>query len=139
MQLTRFDRWLREKVAYETHIQTLRLPESIPSSIKIKIMDIPEAPGRRYKHLIIARRAKDADKIINILRDNGQMYATQIIDRKGLIVRLLAPKEKSLTWWLFSTTVICIFVLAALIYIKSLIDDPEFMKNFMEALQIMKG
>ncbi len=24
MQLTRFDRWLREKFVYETHIQTLR-------------------------------------------------------------------------------------------------------------------
>ena len=54
MQLTRFDRWLREKFVYETHIQTLRSPDSIPAGMRAE--ELPDAPGRRYKHLFVATR-----------------------------------------------------------------------------------
>jgi len=43
MQLTRFDRWLREKYVYETHIHTLRPPESLPAGIQTR--EIPDVPA----------------------------------------------------------------------------------------------
>jgi hypothetical protein len=35
--------------------------------------------------------------------------------------------------------VITVSVFFALLYLKSLVEDPEFRKNFLEALEIMKG
>jgi hypothetical protein len=137
MQLTRFDRWLREKYVYETHIHTLRPPESLP--IGIRTVEIPNVPGKRYKHLYVASSSKLADALIAQLKENSQMYTTQVVDRTGWYVPFIAPKDKSVTWWLFSLAVISTCAFFALLYIKSLAEDPEFRKNFMEAIDVMKG
>ena len=137
MQLTRFDRWLREKYVYETHIHTLRPPESLPAGIQTR--EIPEVPGKRYKHLFVASRSSDADQLISLLKENSQMYTTQIVDRKDWYVPFIAPKNKSVTWWLFSMTIISISVLLALAYLKTLAEDPDFRNNFMDALKLFKG
>ena len=137
MQLTRFDRWLREKFVYETHIQTLREPEFIPSGIRS--VELPDAPGKRYKHLFIARSEAVADEFIRQLKENSQMYTTQIVDRDAWFVPLIAPKEKSLTWGLISVVVVSTCAVFVLLYLKGLVQDPEFRKNFAEAIEIMKG
>ena len=37
MQLTKLDRWLKERFIYETHILTLRLPErELPEGVEIE-------------------------------------------------------------------------------------------------------
>lgn len=137
MQLTRFDRWLREKFVYELHIQTLRPPESIPAGIRA--IDLPEAPGRRYRHLYIASSSKAADELIRLLKENSQMYATEVVDREAWYVPFIAPKDKSVSWWLISMAIISISTFFALLYIKGFVEDPEFRKNFMDALKTMKG
>jgi hypothetical protein len=137
MQLTRFDRWLREKYVYETHIHTLRPPESLPDGIQTR--EIPDVPGKRYKHLFVATSSSDADQLIAQLRENSQMYTTQIVDRNDWYVPFLAPKGKSVTWWLFSMVLITISVFFALVYIKSLAEDPDFRKNFMDALKLFRS
>jgi hypothetical protein len=137
MQLTRFDRWLREKFVYETHIHTLRLPESLPAGIRP--VELPEAPGKRYKHLFIAKSSRAADELIRQLKEDSQMYTTQIVDREAWFVPFIAPKERSVTWWLFSVFLISTSAFFVLLYIKGLVQDPEFRKNFMEAVKIMKG
>lgn len=137
MQLTRFDRWLREKFVYELHIRTLRPPEVLPEGIRA--IELPEAPGKRYKHLFIARGSKAGDELIRALKENNQMYTSEIVDRNAWYVPFIAPKEKSVTWWLFSLAVISTSVFFVLLYIKSLVEDPEFRKNFMEALEVLKG
>jgi len=137
MQLTRFDRWLREKFVYETHIRTLRQPESIPPGVRT--VDLPEAPGKRYKHLFVAGSSKLADELIYVLKQDGQMYTTQIVDRKKWYVPFIAPKDRSITWWVFSMFVIVISIFVGLIYLKGLTEDPEFRKNFMEALNLFKN
>ena len=44
MQLTKFDRWLREKFIYQTHIYTMRLPESaLPAQVLISFAPLPPA------------------------------------------------------------------------------------------------
>ena len=137
MQLTRFDRWLREKYVYETHIHTLRPPESLPGGIRT--VEIPDIPGKRYKHLYVAGSSKLADQLIAQLRENSQMYTTQIVDRDAWFVRFIAPKDKSVTWWLFSVALISVASFFALLYLKSLVEDPEFRKNFMEAVKLFKS
>ncbi len=137
MQLTRFDRWLREKYVYETHIHTLRAPESLPDGIQTR--EIPDVPGKRYKHLFVASSSSDADQLIAQLRENSQMYTTEIVDRNDWYVPFLAPKNKSVTWWLFSMVLITISVFFALVYLKSLAEDPVFRANFMEALKLFKS
>lgn len=137
MQLTRFDRWLREKYVYETHIHTLRPPEFVPKGVRT--VEIPDVPGKRYKHLYVAPSSKLADELIDVLKADSQMYTTQIIDRKNWYVPFVAPKNKSVTWWLISTVVITISVFVALIYLKELTEDPEFRKNFIEALKLFKN
>lgn len=137
MQLTRFDRFLREKFVYQTHIQTLRPSEVLPKGIHV--VDLPDAPGKRYKHLYIAKSSKTADALISYLKENGQMYTTQIVDSDAWFVPFIAPKEKSVTWWLISFFVISTCVFFALVYLKGLVQNPEFKKNFFDALEILKG
>ena len=137
MQLTRFDRWLREKFVYELHIQTLRPPESLPAGIRA--IELPEAPGRRYKHLFIASSSKAADELIRQLKENSQMYTTEVVDRKAWYVPFVAPKNKSVSWWLFSAAVISVAAYFALLYVRSLVEDPEFRKNFEDALRVLRG
>ncbi len=138
MQLTHFDRWLREKFVYETHILTLRAPETVPMGIRRVAM--PEVPGQRYKHLLVARSNRLADALIHQLKEDGQMYTTRVVDKKAWFVPFLAPKHgKSVTWWVVSTVVISISVISALYYLKGFAEDPEFRKNFSEAVNIMKG
>ncbi len=137
MQLTRFDRWLREKYVYETHIHTLRPPESLPNGIQA--MELPEVPAKRYKHLFVAKQSRAADELISQLKENGQMYTTQIVDCDAWYVPFLAPKEKSPTWWLISFFIISVSSFFALLYLKGLVEDPEFRKNFMEALKLFTG
>jgi len=137
MQLTRFDRWLREKFVYETHIQTLRSPESIPAGMRAE--ELPDAPGRRYKHLFVATDSRDADELIRQLKENGQMYTTKIVDREAWYIPFIAPKEKSVSWWLISMVLITISAFFALLYVKSLVEDPEFRKNAMDALKLLKS
>jgi hypothetical protein len=137
MQLTRFDRWLREKFVYELHIRTLRPPESIPQGIRA--VELPEAPGRRYKHLFIAASSRSADELIGQLKENSQMYTTEIVDREAWYVPFVAPKDKSVTWWLFSVAFVSVCAFFILLYVKSLVEDPEFRKNFMDALKLLKS
>lgn len=137
MQLTRFDRWLREKYVYQTHIQTLRPPETIPAGIHAE--ELPDIPGKRYKHLFIANSSKAADELIRQLKENSQMYTTQIVDRDAWYVPFIAPKDKSLTWWLFSVFFISVASFFILLYLKGLVQDPEFRKNFMEAVKLFRS
>jgi hypothetical protein len=137
MQLTRFDRWLREKFVYETHIRTLRPPDSIPAGVRA--VELPDVPGKRYKHLFVASSSSLADELIAQLKENSQMYTTQIVDREAWYVPFVAPKDKSVSWWLISLLIIVTGVFFVLVYAKSLVEDPEFRKNFMESLEILKG
>lgn len=137
MQLTRFDRWLRAKFVYETQIQTLSYPEILPPGVRF--VEQPESQGKRYKHLFVASSERAANMFIAQLKENSQMYATQVVDRDTWYVPFIAPKDKSLTWWLFSVAIGTVAAFFVLLYLKGLVQDPEFRANFAEAIEIMKG
>ena len=137
MQLTRFDRWLREKWVYETHIHTLRPPESLPRGVRE--VPIPDVSGKRYKHLFVTKSSKLADQLILQLKENSQMYTTQVVDRTGWYVPFIAPKGKSVTWWVISTVLILVGLFFALLYLKGFVEDANFRKIFADALKLFKN
>lgn len=136
MQLTRFDRWLRETFVYETHIRTLRPAESVPKGIKA--IDMPESPMNRYRHLYIARKSTDADALIKTLRDNTQMFTTEIIERKTWYTPIVAPEGKSVTWRLLSTLVTATIVITAGLWVRNLINDPKFRAAVDNAIELIQ-
>ena len=137
MQLTKFDRWLREKFVYQTHIHTLRPPEMLP--VGVRAVELPEVPGKRYKHLFVADSSKSADAFIAHLKENSQMFTTQIVDSDAWFVPFIAPKNKSLTWWLVSVAIFTAGAISILLYAKGFIEDPEFRENFMDAVKLLKS
>ena len=137
MQLTRFDRWLREHFVYETHIKTLRAPDSVPKGIRVE--QLPDIPGVRYKHLFIARNSKLADSFIASLREDNLMFFTTMVDRKAWFVPWIAPNNKSLTWrlaWIVLAAISAFYVVGLLV---SLLSQSELRQIFTEAIEVPKG
>ena len=137
MQLTRFDRLLREHFVYETHIKTLRAPDSVPKGIRVE--QLPDIPGVRYKHLFIARNSKLADSFIASLREDNLMFFTTMVDRKAWFVPWIAPNNKSLTWrlaWIVLAATSAFYVIS---YLVALLSQPEVRQMFAEAIEVLKG
>ena len=137
MQLTRFDRWLRENFAYETHIKTLRPPESVPKGIRA--IQLPDVPGVRHKHLFIARSTRSADEFISSLKDANLMFFTSVEDRTSWLARFVAPKNKSITWqfvWLVFASISLYFIGTAL---YALLSQPDVQKMILEAIEVFKN
>ncbi|MFM2243612.1 MAG: hypothetical protein RLZ97_2468 [Verrucomicrobiota bacterium] len=136
MQLTRFDRWLRRTFVHETHVYSLRPPELIPPGVRHE--ELPDVPGRQYHHRFIARSDKAVDALIAQLKDNNQMFTTRIVDRRAWFVPLLAPKDKSVTWWCAWVVISAIGLFTLTSAIRALWNNPTFRKNAAEALEILK-
>ena len=101
MQQTKFDRWLKEKFIYETHIFTLRLPEEgVPRGVKVRTIEKDQAGEYNYK--LIVKSAKKADQMINILKDDHLMYATRVVEGRHFYNGIISPEGKSFTFlWIF--------------------------------------
>ena len=137
MQLTRFDRWLLEEFVLETHIYTLSKPPSIPRGIRE--IPVPDTPGRRFQHHFVAADSKSTDALVSVLKASGQMFSTQVHDRKAWYVPIIAPKGQSLTWrliWIISIGNLTAFGIR---YLSQFWEDPVLRKNIMEAIDIFKG
>lgn len=136
MQLTKFDRWLKEKFVYQTYIHTLRRPENPGPGIRE--VPVEKKAGQRFNHLFLAADSKSADRFIEMLKAENQMYHTQIEDRKAWYVRFIAPEHKSVTWFIFSSLCIAAALATAARYVMSLWENPQFRANFSEALDLLK-
>ncbi len=137
MQLTRLDRYLRERFVYETHVYTLRLPAAIPPGTIAE--ELPDSPGRKFKHRFILRSDKAVRQLIDELRNANQMFTTRVVDREAWYVPLLAPNGKSVTWWLVWAGITAVGVLGLVQVAKMAWANEELRKNVSEALEILKG
>ncbi|MBC7980470.1 MAG: hypothetical protein H7Y36_07900 [Armatimonadetes bacterium] len=137
MQLTRIDRWLKETFVYEIQILTLRPSEEVPRGIRE--IELPEKPGRRFKHLYTTGNSRAADKLLASLKENNQMFSTKVVDRKGWWVQFIAPEGRSVTWYLVSVFLMMGSATPLVIWIRGLIANPDFIKNFKESIEILKG
>lgn len=137
MQLTRLDRFLRERFVYETHVYTLRLPASIPPGTIAE--ELPESPGRKFKHRFILRSDKAVRQLIDELRNANQMFTTRVVDREAWYVPLLAPNGKSVTWWLIWASMTALGVFGLIHVAKMAWANEELRKNVAEALELLKS
>ena len=137
MQLTRIDRWLKEKFVYEIQILTLRPAENVPGGIRE--IELPEKPGRRFKHLYTTSDAKAAEDLLKNLKEENQMFTTKVVDKDAWWVQFIAPEGKSPTWYVTSVFILMAALTPVVIWFRGLLHSPEFMKNFKESVEIFKG
>ncbi|MGB0992112.1 MAG: hypothetical protein ACPG32_06545 [Akkermansiaceae bacterium] len=97
MQLTKFDRWLKERFIYETHIFTLRVPDSgLPKCVKVGPAD--PSKGGDFKYHLVVPDVRKLDDVIEVLRHNQIMYSTHVIEGNHWYSKFLAPRGNSFTW-----------------------------------------
>lgn len=137
MQLTRIDRWLREQFVYETHIFTLRTPPHLPAGIIAQ--DVPDNPGHAYRHRFIARNPKLADQLIEALKNNNQMFATRVVDRTDWYVPLIAPKDKSLVYWLLWVAISVGAAYTLVAAARAVWSNPQMRENILDAIKLFQG
>ena len=138
MQLTKFDRWLKESFIYETHIFTLRLPDDqFPRGVKVKPID--QQKSGDYKYRLVVKSAKVADRLLEQLKSNHIMYATRVIEGRHIYNGFLAPDGKSFTFqWIFR--VLGLFCLLSFVwFLLQLGENREFMSLLNDTLQDLKG
>lgn len=134
MQLTRFDRWLREKFTQETHILTMRPAAVLPASVRAYQM--PQGSGQVYQHRYVTRSERSARDLIRILQEHNQMYATQVVSRKVWYARFIAPEGRSFTWQLFSRILIGIGTASLVTWLLKLWSNPELRAHFVDAFNL---
>ncbi len=137
MQLTRIDRWLKEKFVYEIQILTLRQAEETPRGVRE--MELPEKVGRRFKFLYTTNKADSAETLLKHLRENNQMFTTKVVDKDAWWVQFVAPEGKSPTWYLVSVFLLMASLTPVVVWVRGLIQSPAFMDNMKEALELLKG
>jgi len=112
MQLTRLDRWLKERFIYETHILTLRLPEvELPDAVIVT--EIEQNKRGDYRHRLTVKDNKLAADMIELLKQEHIMHAIHVVEGKHWYNQRIAPEGKSFTYLLifrFLSLVGCCFI-----------------------------
>ena len=138
MQLTKLDRWLKERFIYETHIFTLRLPEEgLPKEVVVK--DLEENKGGDYRHRLIIQDNKVAEQVVEFLKQHQIMHATHIVEGKHWYNHRIAPVGKSFTfqWIMRSLTGVVIGFSGWGVYLLS--QNEELMYTLKATIEELKG
>lgn len=137
MQLTQFDRWLREKFIYRTHIYTMRLPESgVPSQVLIE--ELEESPTRRYRYRLIVNARRDLEILLAVLRKGNQMFATRIVEGNPWYKSIIAPEGKSFFFRLFWWAVVIVVAFTVLILGYAVITNEGLKTEIIESLDLLR-
>ncbi|HCQ39278.1 MAG: hypothetical protein CMP30_05115 [Roseibacillus sp.] len=138
MQLTPIDRWLRERFIYQTHVYTMRLPESGLSG-QVTIEELGESPSRRYRYRLVVNAKRDLESLLTALRSGNQMFATRIVETDPWYRPIIAPKGKSFFfrtfWW--TVTAGCIAIALSLTY--RINSDEELKAEIGQSLNTLLG
>ena len=138
MQLTKLDRWLKERFIYETHIFTLRLPErELPAGVRVE--DIEQNKGGDYRHRIMIKDNEIAENVTRILKEDHIMHATHIVEGKNWYNQRIAPEGKSFTYrWIlrfFSLIMVCAGAYGAF----KLSQNEELRSTIMDTIEELKS
>lgn len=101
MQLTKLDHWLKQKFLHQTYIFSLRLPEQkLPRGVKIS--NVKSNKKGDYKYKLAVKNNEVAQKAIGILKEEGLMHSTHIVDVSNRFNKLIVPSSgRSFTYlWL---------------------------------------
>lgn len=138
MQLTKLDRWLKERFIYETHIFTLRLPEAgLPRGVRVE--DVESEKSGDYRHKLVIRNNALAERVIELLKANHLMYATHVVEGKHWYNQRIAPHGKSFTYrWIlrFCTLVlVCLGAWGAVLLLR----NPELIATVKDTFKELKS
>ena len=138
MQLTKLDRWLKERFIYETHIFTLRLPErELPSGVRVE--DIEQNKGGDYRHRIMIKDNGIAEHMMKLLKEDHIMHAVHVVEGKNWYNQRIAPEGKSFTYmWIlrfFSLIMVCAGAYGAF----KLSQNEELRSTIMDTIEELKS
>ena len=134
--LTSVDHWLRDKILFQTHFYTLRLPEEIPRGVKIS--ELPISPSNKFRYRLIANSTSVTDKLVEKLGEAGMMYKTQVVERKTPLKSFICPNKGKgsvllRVFWIFSLAGLA---MGSTRLFKMITSDPVLMENLKGALAI---
>lgn len=138
MQLTKFDRWLKERFIYETHIFTLRLPEDgLPAGAIVSGLE--QNKGGDYRHRIVIKDNALAEQVVDLLRKNHIMHATHVVEGKNWYNKRIAPAGKSFTYMCIFRFVALLGACSTIYGIMKLWDNDALRSTIMETVNELKG
>lgn len=135
MQLTKFDRWIREKYIYRTHIYAMRMPEG-PLPRDILIEELEDTPTRRYRYRFIANATADVDALLHALKQGNQMFATRIVEADPWYKPIIAPKGKSFFFRLLWTAIALFGVFLVLTTVAVVWANEELREQLIDSLKL---
>lgn len=138
MQLTKLDRWLKERFVYETHILTLRLPEDkLPTGVVLQ--DVEQNKGGDYKHRLIVKDNDLAGQMVTQLKESHIMHAVHVVEGHHWYNKRIAPEGQSFTYrWIFRF--ITMIMLSAGAYgMFKLSQNEELRATIMGAIEDLKS
>ena len=137
MQLTKIDRWLREKFIYRTHIYTMRLPETgLPSDVMVE--ELEDSPTRRYRFCLVANATHDVEAVLNSLKVGNQMFATRIVETNPWYRKIIAPDGKSFFYRVVWTGIGVIAVAAVVVMAQRVMANELLQEQLMEGFKLFR-
>ena len=137
MQLTHFDRWLRERFIYRTHIYTMRLPDAgVPSQVLVE--ELEQSATRRYRYRLIVNAKRDVESLLHVLREGNQMFATRVVETNPWYKSIIAPKGKSFFFRMFWWGVAVLAVLTVLILGYIVLTNEELKSELIESFNLFR-
>ena len=138
MQLTKLDRWLKERFIYETHIFTLRLPErELPSGVRVE--DIEQNKGGDYRHRIVIKDNGIAQNMMQLLKEDHIMHAVHVVEGKNWYNQRIAPEGKSFTYMWILRFISIILISAGAYGVFKLAQNEELRNTIMDTIEELKS
>lgn len=138
MQLTKLDRWLKERFIYETHILTLRLPEG-ELVAGIEVEDVAQNKGGDYRHRMIIKDNDLAENMVKQLKDDHIMHAVHVVEGNNWYNNRIAPEGKSFTYmWIFRFIAMIMACAGAYGFVK-LWENEDLRATIMGAIEDLKS
>ncbi|MBK1830359.1 hypothetical protein JIN77_06460 [Verrucomicrobiaceae bacterium R5-34] len=138
MQLTKFDRWLKESFIYETHIFILRRPEfKLPSGVKISELD--QGASGDYRFRLRIKNNKKADQTLALLKEHQLMCATHVVEGRHWYNKRIAPEGKSFTYQWILRGITSVLILCAAYGVYVLFQNPQLISTIQDTLNELKA
>jgi hypothetical protein len=80
-----------------------------------------------------------AEKLLAELKEGNQMFSTKVVEKEAWWVEFISPEGKSVSWYLVSVFATMGLLTPVVIWVRGLLQSPEFMKNLEEAKKILQG
>ena len=110
MQQTSFDRWLRKKYVYSTHVYCNTLPHTVPEGVTVD--ETSEEMGGRYLYRFTARSEQQLNELTAHLEVANITYTSRVADASGARGKMFNNPNKSFTmqisWLIFIIAILAI-------------------------------